>query len=190
MTSARDLWVPMRSPEDHGPRAYAAQLLEMLVAYNLVADAHLTDDGFVVAGGAGRRRMSPRQVLDEYGDRLSQMVTRVMEHSSLTTTRVSVAVGAPGGPVPYIEHPDDRVREYGRYWPSSSEHNEGENMTPLITPAEPMPAPAPVPSLKTEQPCGACNGEGGSWITGDGQTPGKNIREWRKCVPCNGRGTK
>lgn len=128
MPSTRDLWVPMRSPEDHGPRAWAAQMLEMLIAYNLVADAHLTDDAFAVAGGGQWRRLTAEQVLDEYGDRLSQMVTRVMEHSSLTTTRVSVAVSSPGGPVPYIDHPDDRVREYGRYWPSSSEHTEGENI--------------------------------------------------------------
>ncbi|MFE1104159.1 hypothetical protein ACFW4K_26905 [Nocardiopsis alba] len=112
-----ELWVPLRAPEDQGPRAYAAQMLEMLIAYNLVEDAHLDGGGFVVSDSAGRRRISPEQVLDEYGDRLSQMVTRVMEYSDLTTTRVSVTVGAPGGPVPYIENPADREIDYPRYWP-------------------------------------------------------------------------
>lgn len=118
MTVTRELWVPLRTPEDQGPRAYAAQQLEMLIGYELIDGAHLTDDGgFVVTDGGQRRRLTPEQVLDEYGDRLSQMVTRVMEHSDLTTTQVSVTVGAPGGPVPYIENPADREIDYPRYWP-------------------------------------------------------------------------
>ncbi|MBR8743952.1 hypothetical protein [Nocardiopsis sp. MG754419] len=120
MDSARHLWVPLRTPDDHGARAWAAQLLEMLVAYGLVHTAWLTDEGeegFVVIDDAGRRTLNPERVLDEYGDRLARMASRVMEHSALTTTRVSVTVGPPG-PVPYIESVGDRVQEYARYWPT------------------------------------------------------------------------
>lgn len=119
MTVTRELWVPLRAPEDHGPRAYAAQQLEMLIAYRLVDDAHLADDGdgFTVTDGGRRRHLTAEQVLEEYGDRLAEMADQVMEHSHLTTTEVSVTVGAPGGPVPYIENPVDRKAEYRRLWP-------------------------------------------------------------------------
>ncbi|MFJ6018058.1 hypothetical protein ACIQFP_01795 [Nocardiopsis alba] len=117
--TTRELWVPLRTPEDQGPRAYAAQQLEMLVEYELVEDAHLDDTGggFIVTDGGQQRRLTAEQVLDEYGDRIALMATRVMEHSNLTTTRVSVAISAPGGPVPYIENPSDREIEYPCYWP-------------------------------------------------------------------------
>lgn len=112
------LWVPLRTPDDHGPRAYAAQMLEMVLSYGLIQDARLNDgDGFVVVDQGEHRELSAAQVLDEYGDRLADMVTAVMEHSDLTTTDVPVKVGAVGGPVPFVEHPDDRLTEYGQYWP-------------------------------------------------------------------------
>lgn len=113
-----DLWVPLRSPEDHGPRAYAAQLLEMLVSYGLITSARQAgEDGFVVVDG-DRRALTPGQVLDEYGDRVVDMVTLVMGYSPITTTHTSVPVGAAGGPVPYIPDVGDRETEYARYWPS------------------------------------------------------------------------
>ena len=31
--------------------------------------------------------------------------------------------------------------------------------------------------------------EGGSWVTNDGSTPGKNIARWEPCRPCGGKGT-
>ena len=108
-----DLWVPLRTPDDHGDRAYAAQLLEMLVGYGLIDGARQDGEGFLVNG----QTLSPSQVLDEYGDRLAEMATRVMEHSPLTTTRTSVPVGAACGPVPYIDDPADRTTEYQRLWP-------------------------------------------------------------------------
>lgn len=112
------LWVPLRTPADHGPRAYAAQLLEMLIGYRLIADAWLddeTEDGFVVVDGV-RRALTAGQVLDEYGSRVVDMVTAVMEHSPLTTTEVGVKVAAPSGPVPFIEDVGDRMVEYPRFW--------------------------------------------------------------------------
>lgn len=111
------LWVPLRTEADHGPRAWAAQLLEMLIGYRLISDAWIEGDGFVVVEDR-RRALTPEQVLDEYGDRVADMVTAVMEHSPLTTTDLSVTVGAACGPVPYVESVEDRVTEYGRYWPS------------------------------------------------------------------------
>lgn len=119
--SAVDLWVPLRSPDDHGPRAYAAQLLEMLVGYGLIEDARQAgEDGFVVDDG-DRRTLTPGQVLDEYGDRVIGMVSLVMEYSPLTTTHTSVPVRAAGGPVPYIPDVGDREEEYARYWPRREE---------------------------------------------------------------------
>ena len=114
----RELWVPLRTPADHGPRAWAAQLLEMLRDYRLISDAHLDpdSDGFVVIDD-GRRELTADQVLDEYGDRVIEMVTAVMEHSPLTTTDVPVTVGAACGPVPFVEDVEDRLTEYGQYWP-------------------------------------------------------------------------
>lgn len=121
MSAATDLWVPLRTPDDHGPRAYAAQLLEMLVSYGLVAHARQHgENGFVVVDG-DRRTLTPAEVLDEYGDRVVDMVTLVAEHSPLTTTHTSVPVGADGGPVPYIADVGDREAEYARYWPRREE---------------------------------------------------------------------
>ena len=116
------LWVPLYSPTDHGPRAWAAQLLEMLVDYRLIADAWLDgEDGFVVVD-QGERHLSSERVLDEYGDRVADMAAAVMECSDLTTTDVPVKVAAPGGPVPFVEDVVDRQVEYGRYWPERKGH--------------------------------------------------------------------
>lgn len=115
--TATDLWVPLRTPDDYGDRAYAAQMLEMLVSYGLIEGAWQDgENGFVVVDG-DRRTLTPGQVLEEYGDRLADMVTLVMGHSPLTTTHTSVPVGAACGPVPYIPHVGDREAEYARYWP-------------------------------------------------------------------------
>jgi hypothetical protein len=111
------LWVPLRTPADHGPRAYAAQMLEMVLGYRLIEDAWLTDGGFVVVDQGEHRELSADQVLDEYGDRVADMVTAVMEHSNLTTTDVPVTVGAASGPVPFVEDVEDRLIEYLTYWP-------------------------------------------------------------------------
>lgn len=118
--SATDLWVPLRTPADHGPRAYAAQLLEMLVGYGLIEGARQHDDGFVV-DEHGLRTLTAAEVLDEYGDRLADMITLVMGHSPLTTTHTSVPVGAACGPVPYIADVGDREVEYRRLWPPRKE---------------------------------------------------------------------
>lgn len=108
--------MPMRNPHEQGtPRAWAAQLLEMLIDYGLIDYAWLEGDVFTVSDG-GVRSLSAGQVLDEYGDRFIQMVTEVMEHSGLTTTQVPVPVGSPG-PVPYIADVGDRLEEYARFWP-------------------------------------------------------------------------
>lgn len=122
MTATTDLWVPLRTPADHGPRAYAAQLLEMLLGYGLITGARQAgEEGFVV-DEHGLRTLTAAEVLDEYGDRLADMVTLVTEHSTLTTTHTSVPVGAAGGPVPYIPHVGDREVEYARYWPRRKEN--------------------------------------------------------------------
>lgn len=119
--TAADLWVPLRSPDDHGPYAYAAQLLEMLVSYGLIDGARQHGEiGFVVDDG-DRRTLTAAEVLDEYGDRVVDMVTLVMGHSPLTTTQTSVPVGAEGGPVPYIASVGDRETEYRRLWPPRKE---------------------------------------------------------------------
>lgn len=60
-------------------------------------------------------------------------------------------------------------------------------LTRPTTTTAPVPAPLSDPTAKD---CGACNGQGGSWVTNDGATPGKNIREWVPCSPCNGTGQK
>lgn len=60
-------------------------------------------------------------------------------------------------------------------------------MTATITPTRRPAAPAPRPPAAAT--CGMCNGEGGSWETTDGGTPGKNISRWVPCSGCNGRGT-
>ena len=119
--SAVDLWVPLRSPDDHGPRAYAAQLLEMLVGHLLIEGARQHGEQGFVVDDHGYRTLTPAQVLDEYGDRLVDMVTLVMEHSPLTTTHTSVPVGAACGPVPYIADVGDREIEYRRLWPPRKE---------------------------------------------------------------------
>lgn len=119
--SAVDLWVPLRSPDDHGPRAYAAQLLEMLVGYGLIEGARQAGERGFVVDDHGRRTLTAEQVLDEYGDRLADMVTLVTEYSPLTTTQTSVPVGAVCGPVPYIVDVGDREAEYARYWPRREE---------------------------------------------------------------------
>lgn len=65
-------------------------------------------------------------------------------------------------------------------------------MSATSTPIRPTPRPAPVPVVPrppAAAQCGVCNGDGGSWVTNDGQTPGKNIREWVPCTNCKGRGT-
>ena len=112
------LWVPLRTPADHGPRAWAAQLLEMLCDYQLIQDARLDGERGFIVDDHGRRALTAAQVLDEYGDRLAAMVTAVMDNSPHTSTDVPVRVEAPGGPVPFIEHPHDRLTEYTRYWPA------------------------------------------------------------------------
>jgi DnaJ-class molecular chaperone len=43
--------------------------------------------------------------------------------------------------------------------------------------------------MAEQQQCGACNGQGGTWITRDGQTPGKNLQQWVACAACKGTGT-
>lgn len=53
-------------------------------------------------------------------------------------------------------------------------------------PTVPRPRPAEPPAAAA---CGMCNGQGGTWETTDGGTPGKNISRWVKCTGCNGRGT-
>ena len=112
----QDLWVPMRDPHEQGTlRARASQLLEMLIDYGLIEYAWLKEDVFTVSDH-GIHHLSAEQVLDEYGDRFSRMVTEVMERSDLTTTQVPVPVGSPG-PVPYIADVGDRVEEYARFWP-------------------------------------------------------------------------
>lgn len=45
------------------------------------------------------------------------------------------------------------------------------------------------PLTITAAKCGMCNGDGGTWETSDGNTPGKNISRWIKCTGCDGRGT-
>ena len=119
--SAADLWVPLRTPDDYGDRAYAAQLLEMLVGYGLIQGARQHGDQGFVVDDHGHRTLTPGQVLTEYGDRLVDMITLVMEHSSLTTKHTSVPVGAACGPVPYIADVGDREAEYARYWPHRKE---------------------------------------------------------------------
>lgn len=52
---------------------------------------------------------------------------------------------------------------------------------PSRTPSAPRP---PVAAT-----CGMCNGQGGSWETSDGQSPGKAIQRWVPCPGCNGKGT-
>jgi len=39
-----------------------------------------------------------------------------------------------------------------------------------------------------EQMCTMCLGQGGTWETVDGQSPGRAITRWIKCRGCNGRG--
>lgn len=56
------------------------------------------------------------------------------------------------------------------------------NTTPNI--AHPRPDDSP-----TAQMCTMCNGQGGTWETTDGQSPGKAITRWIKCSGCNGKGT-
>ena len=64
--------MPMRNPCEQEPhRAWAAQLLEMLIDY-----AWLTEDVFTVSDG-GLRSLSVGQVLEECGDRVVRMVTEV-----------------------------------------------------------------------------------------------------------------
>ncbi|GAB7100700.1 hypothetical protein JCM3263A_21750 [Thermobifida fusca] len=43
-------------------------------------------------------------------------------------------------------------------------------------------------SGKGQQPCGACHGKGGTWVTQDGASPGKNLVRWVACQACNGTG--
>ncbi|MCY9786816.1 hypothetical protein KIK06_23315 [Nocardiopsis sp. EMB25] len=51
------------------------------------------------------------------------------------------------------------------------------------------PAPAVRPTAPTAaKDCGMCNGQGGSWETSDGGSPGKNFRRWVPCAGCNGTG--
>lgn len=55
----------------------------------------------------------------------------------------------------------------------------------------PRTAEAPLvadPITITAATCGMCNGDGGTWETSDGSTPGKNISRWIKCTGCNGKG--
>lgn len=112
----RDLWVPMRRPEDRGsPRAMASQMLEMLILYQLIDYAWVDGDKFDVADH-GMRRMGPEEVLSEYGEWIALMVAGVIERSTLTTTQMSVPVGRAEGPVPYIADVTDRITEYRRYW--------------------------------------------------------------------------
>ncbi|MFE9243234.1 hypothetical protein [Nocardiopsis sp. NPDC006938] len=87
----------------------------MLLSYQLICDAYLDGDEFVVTEKDTRRDLTADQVLNEYGDRLAEMVTTVMKHSTATTTDVSVDVA--GGAVPYIEHVNERATEYAKYWP-------------------------------------------------------------------------
>lgn len=59
------------------------------------------------------------------------------------------------------------------------------------TPQIPAPrTPHPVPLPPAAAMCGACNGQGGSFITSDGQSPGKTIDRWVPCKPCKGTGQK
>lgn len=52
----------------------------------------------------------------------------------------------------------------------------------------PLTHPTPPPHAPTAADCGMCSGQGGSWVTNDGGTPGKNIREWVPCPGCSGTG--
>ncbi|GHC96217.1 hypothetical protein GCM10007079_48530 [Nocardiopsis terrae] len=62
----------------------------------------------------------------------------------------------------------------------------------LARPDTTRPAPKPhtpaAPQPPTAAACGACNGQGGTWVTSDGSSPGKNISRWVACTACNGTG--
>lgn len=61
--------------------------------------------------------------------------------------------------------------------------------TRTVAPTVPAPRTAtPPPSTPTAAMCGMCNGQGGSWTTSDGGTPGKNIGRWVPCTGCGGTG--
>lgn len=108
------LWIPLRRPEDTGIRARAAQILEMLLHYELIERARLEgEEGFCVLD-RGARYLTAEQVCEEYGERIGRMVQIVMDRSARTTTEVSVAL--PVEPAPYIEDPGDRYTEYRRFW--------------------------------------------------------------------------
>ncbi|WP_435107364.1 hypothetical protein [Nocardiopsis synnemataformans] len=51
-----------------------------------------------------------------------------------------------------------------------------------------VPAPRPATPLPTAAMCPMCSGQGGSYETSDGQTPGKNIQRWVPCTGCKGTG--
>ena len=59
-------------------------------------------------------------------------------------------------------------------------------MNAIITPTRPA-VPAPRPPVAAT--CGACNGDGGTWETTDGSSPGKTISRWVACPGCGGKGT-
>ncbi|SHK90546.1 hypothetical protein SAMN05421803_14129 [Nocardiopsis flavescens] len=62
-------------------------------------------------------------------------------------------------------------------------------LAPAPAPAGPLTAPSRAPlSSPTAADCSMCNGNGGSWVTTDGRTPGKSYREWVPCSGCQGTG--
>lgn len=75
-----------------------------------------------------------------------------------------------------------RRQEADRTGPSTPLETEDHVATTTLT--------RPTPHAPTAAACGMCNGQGGSWVTNDGGTPGKNIREWVPCSGCNGSGKK
>ncbi|MBQ1084145.1 hypothetical protein [Nocardiopsis sp. B62] len=56
------------------------------------------------------------------------------------------------------------------------------------TPRSPSRPPQSTPQPSTAAMCGACNGQGGTMVTNDGQTPGKSMGRWVPCQPCKGTG--
>lgn len=83
--------------------------------YRLVEHAWRAGDDFAVREDSVRN-LNAEQVIDEFGDRLIEMVHRVQTESAETTDVIPVPMD---NPVPYIHDCTDRVEEYGRFWPNN-----------------------------------------------------------------------